>query len=192
VVFGVGHEKELLTSFCRIRKPIDFNFEAEEPDRNGWAPRLSDSVFTYKLERGSSSGIDLKGMYNMDITFSGGTAVDACFDGLRVHTEQPKGDGGQNLAPAPFDLFLASMGTCAGFYALRFCQERELVTEGLRLTLETERDAEGRHRLSRVRITIHLPPAFPEKYRRAIVRATNQCSVKRTVLDPPEFDVIAV
>lgn len=126
----------------------------------------------------------------MEISFPGGVAVDACFDGFRIRTDQPRDSGGENLAPAPFDLFLASLGTCAGYYALRFCQERKLPSEGLKLFLETERDAE-KHRLSRIRLTIHLPPGFPEKYRRAIIRAVNQCSVKRTILDPPEFDVVA-
>ena len=127
----------------------------------------------------------------MEITFPGGVAVDACFDHFRVRTDQPREYGGENQAPAPFDLFLASLGTCAGLYALRFCQERELSTEGLKLSLETERES-GSHRLRTVRLIVHLPPGFPEKYRRAIIRAINQCSVKRTILDPPEFAVVAI
>lgn len=127
----------------------------------------------------------------MEITFPGGVAVDACFDGFRVRTDQPKDHGGGSLAPAPFELFLASLGTCAGLYALRFCQERKLPTDGLRLDLERTWDA-GKNRLSRISLTIHLPAGFPGKYRSAIVRAANQCTVKRTILDPPEFDVIAV
>jgi ribosomal protein S12 methylthiotransferase accessory factor len=127
----------------------------------------------------------------MEITFPGGVAVEARFGEFSVHADQPVASGGQNSAPVPFDLFLASIGTCAGYFALRFCQERELPTEGLRLTLETERDAE-RHRLAKVSLAIHLPPGFPEKYRQAIIRATNQCSVKRTILDPPEFEVLTI
>jgi ribosomal protein S12 methylthiotransferase accessory factor len=127
----------------------------------------------------------------MDITFPGGVAVDAHFGGFRVRTDQPETNGGQNSAPAPFDLFLASLGTCAGFYALRFCQERHLPTDGLSLNLEYEWNA-IRHRLDKVTLTLNLPPEFPEKYRRAVIRAVNQCSVKRTILDPPELDVIAV
>jgi ribosomal protein S12 methylthiotransferase accessory factor len=46
--------------------------------------------------------------------------------------------------------------------------------------------------MSKIRLIIHLPPGFPEKYRRAIIRATNQCSVKRAILDPPEFDVVTI
>jgi ribosomal protein S12 methylthiotransferase accessory factor len=127
----------------------------------------------------------------MKITFPGGVAVHADFDGFCIRTDQPKTGGGEGSAPAPFDLFMASLGTCAGFYALRFCQERQLPTRGLKLTLDWERDVPG-HRLSKIRLALYLPPEFPEKYRRAVIRAVNQCSVKRTILDPPEFEVVAV
>jgi putative redox protein len=125
----------------------------------------------------------------VDILFPGGVAVEARFDGFSVITDQPADHGGQGSAPAPFDLFLASLGTCAGLYALRFCQERELSTEGLKLTLQTEKETE-KPRLSKVKLAIQLPIDFPEKYRTAIIRAANRCTVKRTILDPPEFEVV--
>lgn len=125
----------------------------------------------------------------MEITFPGGVQVSARHKGFEVVTDQPEVSGGQNTAPSPFDLFLVSLGTCAGFFALRFCQQRELQTAGMRLTLDTERNAETK-RLDRVAITLHLPEGFPEKYRDAILRATDQCAVKKALLDPPEIAVI--
>lgn len=125
------------------------------------------------------------------ITFPGGVAVEAAFDDFAVRTDQPTTAGGEGTAPSPFDLFLASLGNCAGFYALRFCQQRQIPTEGLSLTLRTQRNGDTR-RLDRVNIDIALPEGFPEKYRKAIVRATDQCTVKRTILDPPLFEVTTV
>jgi len=125
----------------------------------------------------------------MEITFPGGVAVEARHKGFTVRCDQPASNGGDNSAPSPFDLFLVALGNCAGYFALRFCRQRQLATEGLQLRLETERD-EKRHRLSRVRITIRLPEGFPEKYRSAIIRATDQCTVKRALFDPPEFEVV--
>ena len=122
----------------------------------------------------------------MEIVFPGGVAVEARYKGFSVRTDQPEAAGGENSAPSPFDLFLVSLGTCAGFFALRFCQERQIDTAGLSLSLETERDA-GSHRLAKVRIVVALPAGFPEKYRAALLRATDQCTVKRALLDPPAF-----
>ncbi len=125
----------------------------------------------------------------MKITFPGGVAVNAEVGGFTVRTDQPQQAGGEGAAPSPFDLFLASLGTCAGFFALRFCQQRDLPTEGLSLELDIERDPEKKLP-SRVRFVINLPQDFPEKYHSAIIRATDQCAVKRSIADPPEFEVV--
>lgn len=125
------------------------------------------------------------------ISFPGGVKVNAQIAGLEIATDQPESNGGENSAPSPFDLFLASLGTCAGFYALRFCQQRDLATAGMRLELTSQRHPETR-RLERVRMTLHLPAGFPEKYRQAILRAADQCSVKKALLDPPEIEIDTV
>ena len=128
---------------------------------------------------------------SMEITFPGGVAVESQFAGFTIRSDQPESAGGMNSAPSPFVLFLAALGNCAGYFTLRFCQERDLPTEGLKLTMDVERDA-ATHRLDKVTIRIHLPEGFPEKYQKAIIKAANQCTVKRTMLDPPEFEVLAV
>jgi ribosomal protein S12 methylthiotransferase accessory factor len=126
----------------------------------------------------------------LNIRFPGGLAVEADLDGHTVRTDQPEAAGGGGAAPSPFDLFLASIGTCAGYYALRFCQARGLATEGLTLKLTAEKDPAVK-RVTRVSIELELPPEFPARYREAIVRATDQCSVKKHLLDPPEIEVTA-
>jgi putative redox protein len=127
----------------------------------------------------------------MDIRFPGGLEVEAIAGGFSILTDQSVSEGGASAAPSPFDLFLASIGTCAGIYALRFCRQRNLDTEGLALELTAEKGDDAR-RLARIRIEIRLPPAFPERYRDAILRAVDQCKVKRHILEPPQFEVTAV
>lgn len=127
----------------------------------------------------------------MEITFPGGVAVNAVFKGFTVQTDQPEKNGGKGAAPSPFELFLSSIGTCAGFFALRFCQERQIDTAGLRVTLEAPRNPET-HRVETLSLRVHLPKGFPEKYRSAILRTVDQCSVKKHILEPPKFDVQAV
>jgi len=127
----------------------------------------------------------------MEITFPGGVAVNALYKGFTIQTDQPERNGGNNAAPAPFDLFLASIGSCAGFYALRFCQERQIDTSDLRVSLDTTKDPETK-RIAKVRIEIQLPAAFPEKYQKAILRSVDQCSVKQHILEAPKFEVVTV
>lgn len=126
---------------------------------------------------------------SMEIIFPGGLTVGAQYKGFTVTTDQPVAAGGQGSAPAPFDLFLVSIGTCAGLYALRFCQQRGIDTTDLALTLATEHEG-GAGRVSTVRLEIRLPSGFPDKYHDAILRAVDQCAVKRHILEPPRFEIV--
>lgn len=122
------------------------------------------------------------------MSFDGGAAVNAEFGDHVVRTDQLQKHGGTGAAPQPFDLFLASIGTCAGFYALRFCQKRNIDTRDMSVGLEAIRGTD-RKRVERIVINVELPAQFPEKYRDAVVRAIDQCSVKRHIIEPPEFEV---
>jgi putative redox protein len=123
----------------------------------------------------------------MNVTFPGGVAVEARFRNHTVLTDQPA-PVGTDTAMSPFDLFLASIATCMGFYALRFCQERDIPTEGLDLELSPLRDPETR-RIAKITVGLTAPKAFPEKYRAALLRAVELCSVKRHLHEPPEFEI---
>ena len=127
----------------------------------------------------------------MNVRFPQGLSVEASFKGFHVLTDQPAAIGGGGTAPSPLDLFLASIGTCAGYYAMRFCQARGLPTEDVVLRLTAEKDAATK-RYPRLSMTIELPPEFPEKYREAIVSAAQHCSVKKHLLEPPEIEISAV
>lgn len=125
---------------------------------------------------------------SIKITFPGGVEVAAKVGSFDILTDQPIADGGTGKAPSPYDFFLSSIGTCAGYYALQFCRQRELPLEGLELTLAIERDPQTRG-LNKVLIDMVLPKDFPEKYQKAIVKATEQCSVKKALSSQPVFEI---
>lgn len=130
----------------------------------------------------------------MKITFPGGKRVNAEFNSRIIPTDQPLASGGDGSAPSPFEYFLASLGTCAGIYVLSFCQQRQIPTEGLALTqrMEFETGDGGKKKLTMVAIDIQLPTGFPEKYRNAVVKAAELCTVKKVIMDPPEFAIRAI
>ena len=123
----------------------------------------------------------------VDVEFPGGLRVDACIGRHRIATDQSQAQGGEGSAPSPLAHFYASLATCAGFYALRFCRTRDLSTEGLGVTLETAHGAEGR--LAGVSIRIALPVGFPDRYREAIRRAAEQCAVHQFILEPVPIEI---
>ncbi|MFN8587201.1 MAG: OsmC family protein [Candidatus Eisenbacteria bacterium] len=118
------------------------------------------------------------------ITFPGGMRVDAHFRDLHVATDQTVKGGGEGSAPTPFMTFLASLGTCAGYYVLNFCKSRDIPTEGIRITQNTVVNPETKM-VEQVSIDIHVPPTFPEKYHAALIRSADQCTVKKHLEHPP-------
>ena len=120
----------------------------------------------------------------LDIALHDDDRVDARFDGVEVVTRQ---DG---TAPAPFDLFLASIGTCSGFYVGQFCRRRGIGPDGIRIRQTAIRD-EDSGMVVRIDVDVELPAEFPGKYRAAVVRAAEACSVKKHLATPPEIRISA-
>jgi putative redox protein len=126
---------------------------------------------------------------DMRIHFPGNKKVNADFKGFSVSTDQPESAGGNDTAPTPFDLFLASLGTCAGIYVLGFCQARGISTEGLELMQHADWDPAS-HLVSKITVDIKTPTGFPDKYRDGLVKAANLCTVKRHLHAPPPIEVV--
>jgi putative redox protein len=123
----------------------------------------------------------------MMIDFPGGSRVDAHFGSFTVATDQPP----IASAPSPFEVFLASIGTCAGIYVLGFCNQRGLATEGIRIV---ERIIHNRltGMVETIGLEIQVPPEFPEKYRDSLIRSAELCAVKKHLEKPPHFDITTV
>jgi ribosomal protein S12 methylthiotransferase accessory factor len=121
----------------------------------------------------------------MIIDFPGGSRVDAHFKGFTVPTDQPP----TASAPMPFDLFLASIGTCAGIYILGFCRQRGLPTEGIQIVQRMHSNpATGM--IDQIDLEIQIPASFPEKYRDSLIRSAELCKVKKHMEKPPKFRII--
>ena len=124
----------------------------------------------------------------MRIRFPGNKKVSAEFYGFTIVTDQPKEADGDGTGPSPFDLFLASIGTCAGIFVLSFCKRRDIATDGLELVETIDWD-EAQHKVSKIGIEIVLPDGFPDKYLDGVIQSANLCTVKKHVIDPPAFTV---
>ncbi len=119
--------------------------------------------------------------------FPGGDRVDAHFGPYNIKTDQPA-PGYIPADTTPFDLFLASIGTCAGIYVLNFCKSRGLPTDGIRIVQRT-RSNPATGMVENIDLEIQVPPSFPQKYYDALIRSADQCKVKKHLAHPPAFNV---
>lgn len=118
-------------------------------------------------------------MADMEIRLVDGRA-DAHFKGFTVPS-------GGDEAPSPFDLFIASLGTCVLLSAAGYCKARRLNSEGMQIMLNMERD-EKTKLASKIQMEIVLPEGFPAEHHERIIRAANSCFVKKHLYDQPEFE----
>lgn len=125
----------------------------------------------------------------LKIVFGEGLQIDVEYKGFVVKTDQPAREGGGGTAPSPFDLFLVSLASCAGFYALAFCRERKIPVEGLKVAMTTEK-GEVSKMIDKITVTVDLPVDFPEKYKFALVKAIDHCTVKNHILRAPRFEIV--
>lgn len=120
----------------------------------------------------------------MLIDFPGGSRVDAHFGGFSVPTDQPPASS----APSPFEVFLASIGTCAGIYVLGFCRQRGLTATDIRI-VERVNHSPVTGMVEKIDLEIQVPPTFPEKYRDSLIHAAELCAVKKHLESPPRFEI---
>ncbi len=123
---------------------------------------------------------------SMNVSFPGGKRVNASYNGFVVETDQSKENGGDATFPEPYDLFLASLATCAGYYVMKFCDGRSIPTDGVSIHQSWERNEEEK-RIERINLRIQVSSEFPAKYLKALVRAANTCTVKKIFSNPPEI-----
>jgi putative redox protein len=118
--------------------------------------------------------------------FPGGQRVDTSFGPYVVRMDQRPKAGGEGAFPTPFEMFLASFGACAGHFVLGFCRTRGLPTDDISVVQSLEVDP-ATHFVTTIRLEIHVPADFPEKYRGALIRAAEQCTVKKHLDAPPRI-----
>ncbi len=127
----------------------------------------------------------------IDVFFDGKKKVNARINGFTVNTDQDVKAGGDSTAPEPFTLFLASIATCAGIYVKSFCDNRNIPSSEITLSMDYTTDPATRL-VNSISIQIHVPFDFPEKYTEAVINAAALCKVKRHLSEKIETNITVV
>lgn len=121
------------------------------------------------------------------VTHQGGDRLVMSVRGHEIHSDQPVEDGGEDSAPTPTELFLASLAGCVTFYAARFLRRHGLATEGLTVTCNYNWAANPT-RIGGIDLSVEAP-ALTDERREAFLKVVEHCTVHNTLRQPPEVHI---
>lgn len=106
----------------------------------------------------------------------------------KIASDQPPENGGFDEGMTPPELFLAALGSCAGFYAAQYLKKRKLATEGTRVRVTAEKLLNPA-RLDNFRIEVEVPIEIDEENRKGVEQAVHHCLIHNTLLQPPHIAI---
>ena len=102
--------------------------------------------------------------------------------------DQPPDNGGADEGMTPPEFLLASLGTCAGFYAAQYLKARSLPSTGLEIKVTADKVLQPA-RLGSFRIEV-FAPGIDARHEEGILRAVKHCLVHNTLLNAPAIDTV--
>jgi len=109
----------------------------------------------------------------------------------RSHTivcDQPAENGGEDSGMTPPELLLASLGSCAAFYAVQYLKTRNLAQSGVEVSITAEKLKQPA-RLGNFRIHVVSPVSLTEEQTEGLMRSVHACLIHNTLLTPPEIKI---
>ena len=123
------------------------------------------------------------------VTYLDGVRFEVNTRGHRVICDQPASNGGADEGMTPPEFLLASLGTCAGFYAVQYLKARNLPVAGVAVKMSAEKAAQPA-RLGSFRIEVSVPGLEDERHREGVLRAVKSCLIHNTLLHAPALDIV--
>ena len=125
------------------------------------------------------------GTDSMDVQFVAGEAYEVRVRGHRVLVDQPADAGGDDRAPTPTELFVASLAMCVAFYAGRYLTRHGFSRDGLGVSVGFELAADKPARVGQIRLTVRVPADLPAERRPALAAVVAHCTVHNSLITPP-------
>ncbi len=107
--------------------------------------------------------------------------------GHQIMGDQPEASGGHDQGMTPPEWFLASLGSCMGFYAVKYLEARDLDPQGLTIQVSAQKADDAPARLDPIQVDVHLPHSLEERHQKGLAKAIEACLIHNTLLHPPQL-----
>jgi uncharacterized OsmC-like protein len=121
------------------------------------------------------------------VDYQGGHQFQAIARHHRIIADQPIENGGKDAGMTPPEWFLASLGSCVGYYVVQYCRARELDPTDLSIQISAEKSSDRPNRLASINIDVSLPIHLEENQRQGILKAVDACLLEKTLRHSPQI-----
>lgn len=125
----------------------------------------------------------------LDVGFIDGESYEIMVRGHRIVVDQPASAGGNDTAPTPTELFVASLASCVAFYAGRYLTRHGCTRTGLAVSASYELATDRPARVSQIRITVKVPTDLPQERWPALAAVAQHCTVHNSLHTPPDVAI---
>ena len=125
---------------------------------------------------------------NVRVEHLGGTQFEIRARQHRIACDQPAENGGFDEGMTPPELFLASLGSCAGFYAAQYLKKHDLATQGTVVRVSAQKITNP-PRLNDFHIQVEIPSGVSDQHIAGIEDAVHRCLIHNTLLNPPSISL---
>ncbi len=123
----------------------------------------------------------------VEVQCLGDSKFEVAARGHRVICDQPLDNGGSDEGMSPPEFLLASLATCAAYYAAQYLKTRKLPAEDLQVRVCAEKATQPA-RLAAFHIEV-TAPGLAERHQDGILRAVKACLIHNTLLGGPSIEV---
>ncbi|MCB1043178.1 MAG: OsmC family protein [Acidobacteria bacterium] len=127
---------------------------------------------------------------HVHLTHESGLSFKAVSRDHEMVSDQPRTNGGEDKGMTPPEWFLASLGSCVGFYAVKYCEARDLDSRDLRIEVEGSKSTEKPIRIASIEIRVCLPFELSERHRAGLKRAVDSCIIHNTLTHAPNLTTL--
>lgn len=132
---------------------------------------------------------DIEDTRQLQVRFESGESYEVAVRGHRLLVDQPADAGGQDAAPTPTELFVASLATCVAFYAGRYLTRHGASRDGLTVSVSYQMATDRPARVTDIRLTVRVPADLPPERWPALRAVISHCTVHNSLTTPPSVSI---
>jgi uncharacterized OsmC-like protein len=106
-----------------------------------------------------------------------------------VVCDQPVENGGFDEGMTPPELLLASLGSCAAFYAVQYLKTRSLESGAVEVSVHAEK-LKNPARLGHFQIEVRCPGALTNEQQQGLLRSVHACLIHNTMMSVPDIEIL--